>query len=59
METLYALAGMFPDNDKTHDKGELIAESTESKPSTVTEAMESPAPTLGLFLIYRGISFVF
>ena len=52
METLYTLVGMFPDNDKTDKKGELVGESSESKPSTLPEARESPAPTLGLLLIY-------
>ena len=33
-------------------KGELVGESSESKPSTLPEARESPAPTLGLLLIY-------
>ena len=51
METLYTLVGMFPDNNKTDKKGELVGESSESKPSTLPEARESPAPTLGLFLI--------
>lgn len=54
MESLYALAGMFPDNDKTENKGELAGESTESKPSALPEARESPAPALGPFLIYYG-----
>ena len=51
METLYILVGMFPNNDKMDNKGELVDESSESKPSTLPEARESPAPTLGLFLI--------
>ncbi|CBI29420.3 unnamed protein product, partial [Vitis vinifera] len=37
---------MFPDNDKTDNKGELVGESSESRPSTLPEARESPAPTL-------------
>ena len=52
METLYTLVGMFPDNDKTDNKGELVGESSESKPLTLPEEGESPAPALGLFLIY-------
>ena len=43
---------MFPDNDKTDNKGELVGESSESKPLTLPEEGESPAPALGLFLIY-------
>ncbi|RVW86465.1 hypothetical protein CK203_042216 [Vitis vinifera] len=50
VETLYTLVGMFPDNDKTDKKGELVGESSESKPSTLPEARESPAPTLDLVL---------
>eukprot|EP00261_Vitis_vinifera_P016825 XP_010646176.1 PREDICTED: uncharacterized protein LOC104878102 [Vitis vinifera] len=46
---------MFPDNDKTDNKGELVGESSESKPSTLPEARESPAPTLDLVL-WPGLS---
>ncbi|CBI19860.3 unnamed protein product, partial [Vitis vinifera] len=46
VESLYALAGMFPDNDKTDNKGELVGESSESKPLTLPEEGESPAPAL-------------
>ncbi|GLU04572.1 hypothetical protein SLE2022_217100 [Rubroshorea leprosula] len=41
VETLYALAGMFPDND-TIDKNKLDNESLEEKPSAPPETVESP-----------------
>ncbi|KAJ9701191.1 hypothetical protein PVL29_006507 [Vitis rotundifolia] len=31
VETLYTLVGIFPDNDKTDNKSELVGESSESK----------------------------
>ncbi|GLT92011.1 hypothetical protein SLE2022_098700 [Rubroshorea leprosula] len=40
VETLYALAGMFPDND-TVDKNKLDGESLEGKPSAPQEMVES------------------
>ncbi|RVW86483.1 hypothetical protein CK203_042209 [Vitis vinifera] len=55
VETLYTLVGMFPDNDKIDNKGELVGKSSESKPSTLPEARESPAPTLDLVL-WPGLS---
>ena len=40
METLYTLVGMFPNSDKTDNTGELVAESSESKHSTLPEARD-------------------
>ncbi|CBI35616.3 unnamed protein product, partial [Vitis vinifera] len=37
---------MFPNSDKTDNKGKLVGESSESKHSTLPEARESPAPAL-------------
>lgn len=45
METLYALAGMFPNNDAS-EKSKLDTESMEAKPSAMPVSKESPMPTL-------------
>lgn len=45
METLYALAGMFPNNDAS-EKSKLDSESMEEKPSAMPVSKESPMPTL-------------
>ncbi|EOY15020.1 Uncharacterized protein TCM_034220 isoform 1 [Theobroma cacao] len=44
-ETLYALAGMFPDSDSM-DKNKLSGESIEVKPSAPPEAVESPVTAI-------------
>ncbi|KAF3944869.1 hypothetical protein CMV_028713 [Castanea mollissima] len=45
VETLYALAGMFPNNDAS-EKSKLDSESIEAKPSAMPVSKESPMPTL-------------
>nr|XP_023914948.1 uncharacterized protein LOC112026492 isoform X1 [Quercus suber] len=45
VETLYALAGMFPNNDAS-EKSKLDSESMEAKPSAMPVSKESPMPTL-------------
>ncbi|OMO87411.1 hypothetical protein CCACVL1_09054 [Corchorus capsularis] len=45
VETLYALAGMFPDND-TVDKNKLSGESMQVKPLSPPEAVESPPSSI-------------
>lgn len=44
METLYALAGMFPSND-VNEKSKLDTESMEEKPA-LPESRESTMPSL-------------
>ncbi|XP_059459880.1 uncharacterized protein LOC132189248 isoform X3 [Corylus avellana] len=45
VETLYALAGMFPGND-VNEKSKLDSESMEEKPSALPESRESTMPSL-------------
>jgi hypothetical protein len=45
VETLYALAGMFPSND-VNEKSKLDGESMEEKPSALPESRESTMPSL-------------
>ncbi|KAE8057239.1 hypothetical protein FH972_013945 [Carpinus fangiana] len=45
VETLYALAGMFPSND-VNEKSKLDSESMEEKPSALPESRESTMPSL-------------
>lgn len=50
VETLYALAGMFP-NDVASDKSKLDSEYLETDPSALPEPKETHTPVLeGLFL---------
>lgn len=58
METLYALAGMFPNNDAS-EKSKLDSETVEAKPSAMPVSKESPMPTLeGLFIKFFLESYV-
>ena len=50
VETLYALAGMFPNND-ANEKSKLDSESMAAEPSATPESKESPMPTLEGFFI--------
>lgn len=45
VETLYALAGMFPNNN-ANEKSKLDSESMAAEPSAMPESKESPMPTL-------------
>ncbi|KAH7567139.1 hypothetical protein JRO89_XS07G0022700 [Xanthoceras sorbifolium] len=46
VETLYALAGMFPDNDSSNDKSKLETTPSEAKPSAFPDCKESPTPVI-------------